>query len=153
MSARRWRHVAVWTGAGGVSLGVHAMTPGESDRWRAEAAAVRARLHGVSGDSRLSSNAMAELAPEFAQVLGDWAMSRYADETLDLPTRALCTVAALAALGEDRYTQNWISNALSAGVTRSQVIVLLEQVSPYIGVPKAVGAFQAAKAAFDQHEG
>jgi 4-carboxymuconolactone decarboxylase len=109
------------------------MTIGGSEQWRRDAAAVRARLHPGSGSSDLAGNAMAELAPEFADVLGDWAMSRYAHDALDLRTRALCTVAALAALGEDRYTQNWIENALHAGATRDEVVSLLEQLEVYVG--------------------
>jgi 4-carboxymuconolactone decarboxylase len=124
---------------------------GDRAQWHRDAAAVRARLHPGSGTSALSGNAMVELAPDFAAVLGDWAMSRYAGDALDLRTRALCTVAALVALGEDRYTQNWIGNALHAGATREQVVALLEQLEVYVGTPKAVNAFTAAKAAFDEH--
>lgn len=124
--------------------------PGEDvARWREDAATVRGRLHPRAGASDLSENAMAALSPGFAAVLGDWALSRYAGSTLDLRTRALCTVAALVALGEDRYTRNWIGNALNAGATRDEIVALLEQLTAYVGVPKSVAAFAAARAAFD----
>jgi 4-carboxymuconolactone decarboxylase len=121
----------------------------DAARWHDDAATVRSRLHPQHATSDLSENAMAALSPEFAAVLGDWALSRYVGSTLDLRTRALCTVAALVALGESRYTQNWIGNALNAGATRDEIVALLEQLAAYVGVPKSVAAFAAARAAFD----
>lgn len=122
----------------------------DARRWHDDAATVRSRLHPQRGTSDLSENAMAALSPELAAVLGDWALSRYAGSALDLRTRSLCTVAALVALGESRYTQNWIGNALNAGATRDEIVALLEQLVAYVGVPKSVAAFAAARAAFDE---
>ena len=122
-------------------------------RWAADAAEVRARLHPDTGGTPMAANPMAALAPDFAAVVADLAMSRYAGEALELKTRALCTVAALVALGQETYAANWIDNALNAGATRHEVTELLCQLFAYVGTPLTVRGFAAAQAAFTRREG
>ena len=89
------------------------------EEWQHRAAEIKERFAGSGRPSLFSSNAMADLAPEFAELIQTIARGRsYADETLDLKTRALCTVACLVGLGEPRYIENWVSNAMSVGATR-----------------------------------
>ena len=121
------------------------------EEWEAAAAEVRGRLASTSVKPRFEGNPMAELAPEFAELIQTVARGRsYADPTLDLKTRALCTVACLVGLGQQPYIETWIANAMTAGATREEIVELVIQLFTYVGTPKAVTGFAAAKAVFDE---
>jgi 4-carboxymuconolactone decarboxylase len=95
---------------------------------------------------------MAELDPQFAKAIVDQCMGdEYADSTLDLKTRALCTVAALVATGDQQYAANWIGNSLAVGATRDEILALLRQLFFYIGTPRTVAGYEAAALAFSRH--
>jgi len=119
------------------------------EEWQTRAEAVKKRFYPTTGRSRLAGNAMAELDPEFAELLQVMARGRsYADPTIDLKTRALCTVSCLVGLGEQRYIENWISNAMNAGATKDEIVEIMVQLFVYVGTPKSVTGFEAAKAVF-----
>jgi 4-carboxymuconolactone decarboxylase len=121
------------------------------DEWNARAQAVKKQFYPSTGRSRLAGNAMAELDPEFAELIQVVARGRaYADPTLDLKTRALCTVACLVGLGEQRYIENWISNAMNAGATKQEIVEIMVQLFVYVGTPRSVTGFEAAKAVFTE---
>ena len=121
------------------------------DEWQRRAEDVKRQFYPRTNTSRLAGNAMAELDPEYAELVQVIARGRsYADPTLDLKTRALCTVACLVGLGEQRYVENWISNAMNAGATKDEIVELMVQLFVYVGTPKAVIGFEAAKAIFDE---
>jgi 4-carboxymuconolactone decarboxylase len=119
------------------------------EEWRADAMTTRARLHPSTGQPSLGNNPMADLDAEFATLVIDFALGgEYARPELDLKTRAMCTVAALIALGEEPYAANWIDNALNVGATREEIVALLRQLFFYIGTPRTVSGFGVAKAVF-----
>jgi 4-carboxymuconolactone decarboxylase len=121
------------------------------DEWQTRAEAVKKQFYPSTGTSRLAGNAMAELDPTFAELIQVVARGRaYADPTLDLKTRALCTVACLVALGKQPYVENWIANAMNVGATREEIVELMVQLFVYVGTPHAVVGFEAAKAVFDE---
>ena len=121
------------------------------EEWSKRAEAVKKQFYPSTGRSRLAGNAMAELDPEFAELIQVVARGRaYADPTLDLKTRALCTVACLVSLGEQKYVENWIANAMNVGATKDEIVELLVQLFVYIGTPRAVIGFEAAKAVFSE---
>lgn len=121
------------------------------DEWAARAETVKKRFYPSTGKSRLAGNAMAELDPEFAELVQVVARGRsYADPTLDLKTRALCTVACLVALGKQSYVENWIANAMNVGATRDEIVELMVQLFVYVGTPHAVVGFEAAKTVFEE---
>ena len=123
------------------------------DEWAERAAEVRRAFYPATGQSRLAGNAMAELEPQFAELIMTIARGRsYADPTLDLKTRALCTVACLVGMGEGPYIENWIANAMNAGATRDEIVELMVQLFTYVGTPKAVTGFAAAKAVFAERD-
>ena len=76
----------------------------------------------------------------------------YANETIDLKTRALLTVACLVGMGEQPYIETWMANAMAAGATREEIVELVIQLFTYVGTPKAVTGFAAAKAVFDAQD-
>ena len=121
------------------------------EEWSKRAEAVKQQFYPSTGRSRLAGNAMAELDPEFAELIQVVARGRaYADPTLDLKTRALCTVACLVSLGEQKYVENWIANAMNVGATKDEIVELMVQLFVYIGTPRAVIGFEAAKAVFSE---
>jgi 4-carboxymuconolactone decarboxylase len=80
---------------------------------------------------------------------------RVADEprggsrVLDEATRALVTVAALTASGHDRRAlAEQMNAALSAGVSREQVVQVLEQMAVYAGFPAALNGIAVARDVF-----
>ena len=123
------------------------------DEWESAAAEIRSRLAATRVRPRFEGNPMAELAPEFAELIQTVARGRsYADPTLDLKTRALCTVACLVGLGQQAYIETWIANAMTAGASREEIVELMIQLFTYVGTPKAVTGFAAAKAVFDESD-
>ncbi|HEV8298020.1 MAG TPA: carboxymuconolactone decarboxylase family protein [Acidimicrobiales bacterium] len=119
--------------------------------WRRQAGIMRRRLHPDTGAPTLSSNPMAALDPEFASLVNDFALGGvYASEELDLKSRALCTVAALVAAGEEAYARNWMDNALNVGATPQELVALLRQLFFYIGTPRCVRGFAALHAVLEQ---
>jgi 4-carboxymuconolactone decarboxylase len=114
--------------------------------WRDLAADVRDRFHPSSGQSALAGNPWSEFDGDFAALVGDLAMGgAYAGPELDLKTRALCSVAALVACGEQRYATNWMRNALNVGATTEELVALLRQLFFYLGTPRTVAGFTALK--------
>jgi 4-carboxymuconolactone decarboxylase len=127
------------------------MSEDQVSEWRSKAAAVRAEYWRGTAKSGTgpAANPMAELAPEFAQLMADISFGEtYANPALDLKTRALCTVAALVALGEESYAGNWMGNALRAGASSEEIVELLRQLFFYVGSTRTLRGFAAAKSAF-----
>jgi 4-carboxymuconolactone decarboxylase len=120
------------------------------DEWEENAAAVAARF-SRTGQSPLGRNGMAEIDPELASLVQVIARGRsYADPTVDLKTRALCTMACLVAIGERPYIETWIGNSLTAGATVDEVASILSQLFVYVGTPRSVTAFDALVAVRDR---
>ncbi|GAB3697467.1 carboxymuconolactone decarboxylase family protein [Corynebacterium nasicanis] len=93
---------------------------------------------------------------EFAPGASDWVVGAvfggtYQREGLDLRTRQLLNIAALAAMGgvEPQLTGH-IRTALEvAGLSREEVGESIIHLMPYIGVPKTLAAMRCMKAAVD----
>jgi alkylhydroperoxidase/carboxymuconolactone decarboxylase family protein YurZ len=120
------------------------------EQWEANAAEITRRFYG-SGQSPMAHNGMAVLDAELADLVQIIARGRsYADPTVDLKTRALCTVTCLVGLGHQRYIETWIANAITAGATADEISSLLSQLFVYVGTPKAVTAFDALQAVIDR---
>ena len=123
------------------------------DDWEARAQQVADRFYRT-GQSPMAKNGMAELDPELADLLQVIARGRsYADETVDLKTRALCTVACLVALGEQRYIETWVANSITAGATVEEIASIMSQLFVYVGTLKSVTAFDALVAVRDRSSG
>ena len=126
------------------------MTTFPIDEWEVQATRVAERFYGT-GHSPLAKNAMAELDPELAALVQVIARGRsYADETVDLRTRALCTVSCLIGLGEQPYIETWIANAITAGARVDEITSIIGQLFVYVGTPKAVTAYRALAAVRDR---
>lgn len=72
---------------------------------------------------------------------GIWARPR-----LDLKTRSLCTISALAALGSSRELRTHLGGALRLGISPAELAEVFIQVGGYAGSVRAGSAFEVAHA-------
>ncbi len=94
-------------------------------------------------------------APGFSEALVGFAFSDVcARPGLDLKTRELATVAALAALGNAMpQLKLHIGGALNAGCSETEVVEVLLQVSLYAGIPAMLNGLAIASDVFGmRHE-
>jgi 4-carboxymuconolactone decarboxylase len=93
---------------------------------------------------------LGDIAPELASyiietVYGDI----YQSPALDSKTRQVVTVAALATLGTAApQLRTHIGGALRCGVSREQLIGVMMQIVPYVGVAAAINGVTACREVF-----
>lgn len=93
---------------------------------------------------------MEEVSPEFAQYVVEYAYGDiWSRPGLDLKSRKIATVAALAAMGT-AYPQLkvHIRGALNNGVTREEIMEIMIHMSVYAGFPAAWNGIRTAKEVF-----
>jgi len=85
---------------------------------------------------------VAEVAPDFARMVIEFAFGDiYSRDTLNLKTRELIAIAALAASGTaGPQLRVHVESAASAGITRPEIVEVLMQISLYAGFPAALNA-------------
>jgi 4-carboxymuconolactone decarboxylase len=100
-------------------------------------------LEAVTGNpvEQLTSR-VAELAPDFARMTIEFPFGDlYARDALDLRTREVAAIAALAALGTAApQLRVHVAAALHLGVGREEIIEILMQTAVYAGFPAALNA-------------
>lgn len=93
------------------------------------------------------------LAPDFERyVLGFLAGEIWMRPVLDLRTRSLVTIAALAASGRPQGLELNVRMALNNGASRDEVIETLLHLAPYIGFPAAWEALTLAAGVFREFD-
>ena len=94
--------------------------------------------------------ALDDIAPDFARMLAEFAFGDVlARPGLDLKTREIATVAALAALGTaPAQLRVHIRAAANLGWTREEIVELMMQMAVYAGFPAALNGLAAAKDVF-----
>lgn len=85
---------------------------------------------------------VAEIAPDFARMVIEFAFGDlYAREGLDLRTRELIAIAALAASGKATpQLRLHVESAKSAQISKEEIIEVLMQTALYAGFPAALNA-------------
>ncbi len=109
-------------------------------------------LRQMVGAERLDAarRAFAEVSPDFEHyVVGFLAGELWPRPGLDLKTRSLVTIAAVAALGRTRALRFNIEMALGNGATRQEIVEVLLQMAGYAGFPACWDALGIAKEVFD----
>ena len=111
-----------------------------SDRYRrgldvAEQLAAEKLAHFVK-------SGVAEVAPDFARMVIEFAFGDiYSRDALDLKSRELIAIAALAACGHaGPQLRVHVESAESAGISKAEVIEVLMQIALYAGFPAALNA-------------
>jgi len=110
------------------------------------------KIFGKTGDQVL--NRIRKYSPRLVDHVYDYiAADLYQDSTLDIRTRELCVISALAAQGGlTEQLSVHIKTALTNGVTKEQIISAIETVSTYAGVPRGLNAMFIAIEIFEGSE-
>ena len=93
---------------------------------------------------------LGDLAPQLATYVLETIYGEiYQSATLDSRTRQIVTVAALATLGTAApQLRTHIGGALRCGVTRPELIEIMMQLVPYVGVAAAINGVAACREVF-----
>jgi 4-carboxymuconolactone decarboxylase len=89
---------------------------------------------------------LADIAPDFGRLTIEFPFGDiYSRPGLDLKQRQITTMAALAALGQERQLKVHIRFARHVGLTDREIVEVLMQISVYAGWGRALDALRAAK--------
>jgi 4-carboxymuconolactone decarboxylase len=84
---------------------------------------------------------VAEVAPDFARMAIEFPFGDlYARDGLDLQTREIVAIAALASLGQAKQLRMHVAAALQLGLGRAPIVEILMQSAVYGGFPAALNA-------------
>jgi len=92
--------------------------------------------------SHFVKSGVAEVAPDFARMVIEFAFGDiYSRPALDLRSRELVAIAALAASGKAaQQLRVHVESAASAGITKVEIVEVLMQIALYAGFPVALNA-------------
>jgi 4-carboxymuconolactone decarboxylase len=94
-----------------------------------------------------------QLDPELHRYILDFVYGEvYAGEVLDPKTRALCTVAMLATLGQQLQLGVYVQSARRQGASEEEIREVLRQVAVYAGFPNAWNGLATMKAALERFD-
>ena len=113
-------------------------------------------LHRMLGKERTREvrDAWSKLSPDFAYMVTDFVAGEvWSRPNLELKTRSLITVAALAALGREKALRLNIEMALNNGATRDEIVETLIQMAVYAGFPACWDALVIADEIFKKEKG
>jgi 4-carboxymuconolactone decarboxylase len=96
------------------------------------------------------ADTLKDIAPDFHRIIMSFAYGDIASRPgLDLRSREIAVIAALAALGNARpQLEAHIVGGLNAGLSRTEIVEVLMQIGVYAGVPASLNALVAARSAF-----
>ncbi len=141
---------AALAGAPAAALEVEETTTADLRRRRG----IEALSRVTQGQGRAVIESLADIAPALGDFIIDFS---YGDvisrQQLDLKTRELATVAALAALGNAQpQLKVHIHGALNVGASREEIVEILIQTAVYAGFPAAINAVSTARQAFAERK-
>jgi 4-carboxymuconolactone decarboxylase len=99
-------------------------------------------------------DALEPIAPDFGRLLVEFGFGDiYSRPQLDLKSREIATIAALAAIGHAQpQLKVHIEGALNVGCTREEIVEVFMQMALYAGFPAALNALFAAREVFEQRD-
>lgn len=102
----------------------------------------------VDGD-KVTDNllrAYADVAPDFAKHLVEFAFGEIYARDGDLKQREIVAIASLATMGGcDTQLETHVRGALNVGLSREEIVEAVMTLIPYIGFPKALNAMAVVK--------
>ncbi len=121
--------------------------PQQSQRYQ-DGLAMLARIDGHAGEQVIA--ALADIAPDLGRYIIEFPFGDiYTRPGLDLKSREIATVAALAALGNATpQLKVHLHGALNVGCSETEVLEILIQMAVYAGFPAALNAIFAAREVF-----
>lgn len=107
-----------------------------------------AEIDGAAGENVIA--ALADIAPDFATYLLEFPFGDiYSRDGLILRDREIATIAALAAMGNAApQLKVHIEAGLNVGLTQTEIVEILMQMSVYAGFPAALNGLFAARDVF-----
>ncbi len=107
-----------------------------------------AEIDGNAGARVIES--LAEIAPDFANYLLEFPFGDiYSRPGLDLRSREIATIAALAAMGNaSPQLKVHITAGMNVGLNQNEIVEILMQMAVYAGFPAALNGLFAAKEVF-----
>lgn len=100
-----------------------------------------------------TSKVLVEQAPDLEQLVNEVLFGRiWSRNTIDLRTRCVAVIAALTATGQRPQLKNYLANALNIGVTREEIVEILQQLVFYIGLPPVTNALEVAQEVFREEK-
>ena len=107
-----------------------------------------AAIDGQAGQNVIDS--LADIAPDLATYIIEYPFGDiYSRKQLGLRERQIATIAALTALGNAKpQLKVHIEAGLNVGLTRTEIVEVLMQMSVYAGFPAALNGIFAAKEVF-----
>ena len=112
-------------------------------------AEVMARFVGAENVDR-GRDYLEQLDPELHRYIIDFVYGEvYAGDALEPKTRALCTVAMLATLGQQLQLGVYVQAARRQGASEQEIREVLRQVAVYAGFPNAWNALATMKASLE----
>ena len=129
---------------------VHTMQESDTNVRYLRGLAKLKEIDGHVGERVVES--LADIAPDFARYLVEFPFGDiYSRPGLDLKSREIATIAALAALGNARpQLEVHIAAALNVGCSRAEIVEVAMQMAVYAGFPAALNALFAAKTVFQR---
>jgi len=111
-----------------------------------------AKIHASWGSPKVLTQ-LDDIAPDFKNMVRDFAFGDiYSRPNLDLKSRQLATVAALAALNNSPLElKAHLHGALKLGWKKQELVEVLMQMSLYAGFPAAIHALLIAKEVFAEN--
>ena len=109
-------------------------------------------IDGEAGERVIES--LKDIAPDFARLLIEFPFGDiYSRPGLDLKSREIAVIAALAALGNATpQLKVHIHGALNVGCTKQEIVEILMQMAVYAGFPAALNGLFAAKEVFAERD-
>ena len=106
----------------------------------------------VEGGNQRLLNGIGELSPDLANYVLEFIFGDLYDrEGLDLKTKQIITITALAVLGNARPQLEYhIKAGLNIGLSRKEIIDIMTHISGYAGFPAALNGVNAAKEIFSK---
>ena len=109
---------------------------------------IRAQM-GIYGKGGQASEEFYEISPVHTQGIFEWCFGMvWSQPLLDLKTREIVVISTMAAQDLPDELEWHVRSALNLGLTEEELIEVIVQCSPYIGLPKTNHALRAAKRAF-----
>jgi len=112
-------------------------------------------LHQMLGKERANQvrDAWSKLSPDFASMVTNFVAGEvWSRPNLELKTRSLITIAALAALGRPNALRLNIEMALNNGATQAEILETLLHMVVYAGFPACWDALVIADEVFSRKE-
>ena len=109
-------------------------------------------VDGEAGERVMES--LKDIAPDLARYVIEFPFGDvYSRPGLDLKSREIAAVAALATLGNATpQLKVHIHGALNVGLSRQEVVEIIIQMAVYVGFPAAINGMFAAKEVFQERD-